>query len=47
MANNWKPQKQFTQQEIIDRLQGFQHMTDEKQLKPGMHLRYISPDKGT
>lgn len=47
MSNNWKPQKQFSQQEIIDRLQGFTHMVEHKQLKAGMHLRYISPDKGT
>ena len=47
MSNNWKPQKQFSQQEIIDRLQGFTHMVEHKQLKAGMHLRYISSDKGT
>jgi hypothetical protein len=45
--NNWKRQKDFSQQDIADRIDGFKMMENLKQLQTGMQIRYISPDKGT
>jgi len=46
-SQSWKKQKEFTSQDIIDRLQGFTPMENIEQLSPGMQIRYISEDKNT
>ena len=47
MANNWKRQKDFSQQDIADRIKGFNHVQDVSKLQLGMQIRYLSTDKTT
>lgn len=47
MAASWKKQKEFTPDEIIERLNGFTQMRDASELVVGMQIRYLSPDKTT
>ena len=43
----WKKQKDFSRQDIIDRLKGFKQMEHIKQLETGMQIRYVSEDPNT
>ena len=47
MTSSWKRQKEFSKAEIVQRLEGFEHVQDIKNLKTGMHVRYLSTDKNT
>lgn len=46
-SQSWKKQKDFTPDEIIERLHGFTQMKDIKDLVIGMQIRYLSPNKTT
>ena len=43
--NNWKKQRNFSEEEIQERLKGFTKMSSIYDLKPGMQVRYISNNK--
>ena len=47
MTDKWKRQKDFTQQDIADRIKGFEHIQDTAQLEMGTQIRYLSTDKTT
>jgi hypothetical protein len=43
-SQSWKKQKDFTPQDIMERLKGFVQMEDVDQLRTGMQVRYVSTD---
>ena len=45
MADKWKRQKDFSQQDIADRIKGFNYVQDVSKLQLGMQIRYLSTDK--
>ena len=45
MTDKWKRQKDFSQQDIADRIKDFEHAQDIKVLALGMQIRYVSTDK--
>ena len=45
MSDKWKRQKDFSQQDIADRIKGFEYIQEISKLTLGMQIRYLSTDK--